>query len=126
MEQSASQQDRYMTEHPSKGKLEMALPQIQGTVNIKLNRSDIARVDFYGKTVTVNLKDTDYVKHLSGKAPHGLKKLSTLRHVATLLFHIGLTVEVFEGKGELVSMGKEIHGILGHIKLNLIRARKFI
>ena len=104
----------------------MPLPQIQGTVNVRLNRSEIARVDFSGNTVKINLNDIDYAKHLSGKAPHGLKKLSTLRHIATLLFHIGLTVKVFEGKGELVSMGKEIHGILGHIKLNLIRARKFI
>lgn len=104
----------------------MPFPDIQGSVSVRINRSDLAKVDFTGKTVTVNLRDTDYIKHLSGKAPHGLKKVSTIRHFAVLLSHLGLTVKVMEGKGELMAMGRDIHGLLGHLKVSLIRARKYV
>ena len=104
----------------------MAIFEAHGSVSMRINSKDFANITADGTGISVTFTNPGYLKELAGKAPHQMKRITFLRHLSAFMFHMGLTLMVNDERGEIVSMGKGIHGILGHLKVSLLRARKYV
>lgn len=100
--------------------------EIRGSVRVSLNREPLAEVNANGHEISVNISSPRYIKKISSALPHRSGKVRFLRFIASSLEKMSYMVELRDSRGEFMTMGKGIHGIMGHFKVNLIRARKYL
>jgi hypothetical protein len=97
-----------------------------GSVSIKLNSEDFARVNLNQGDVDIMVENSEKAKELSKAMPHALKKMKTIHLISKITSKIGITVIVSDQKGLLLKFGKGVHSILGNFEVKIMRIRKYL
>ncbi|MGC8608389.1 MAG: hypothetical protein ACP5UV_00790 [Thermoplasmata archaeon] len=96
-----------------------------GFVRIKINNGEFAEIGVSSNHVKVILKNAETLKNLSEKTPHAIKKIKNVHKLSSLMTQMGITVEFYDSKGEILSIGSGIHSILGNFEIKPTRIRKY-
>ncbi len=99
---------------------------IGGSMKVNLNGNQFLEVKAQGRQLSINVISPEYVHRISRAVPHYSGKMKLLRYISSLLEKTGFTLELDDSGKEFLTMGSGIHGLLGHFKVNPIRARRFL
>ena len=101
-------------------------PQVQGSIKIRINDVDSLTLASNGKNLAVHVDNEKIIHWMAKVLPRRMKKLSYLKKYSKKFDNYGVSIEIMDKKGTLLSIGHGFHSFLGDFEARYVRLMHYI
>jgi hypothetical protein len=106
--------------------LPSSLYKLSGKIEVGVNGKHLAVAKLNLNNIVIMIDDEFLFKQIIKKLPVKIKAISIFSKISFLLYKSGLSVEVSDSKGTLMSLGSETYSPLRKVNVKLMKIRKYL